>query len=95
MQRLRTAIVLVLACCLFSTSRPAIAQPPSSTFTLELRFATPAARNPADVILTVRIGTQESETSPIGAWSLPHLAQYIESWRDQAIDLLIKQLHIA
>jgi hypothetical protein len=92
MQRLRTVIILALAWSFLSSNRPAIAQQASSTFSLELRFANPAMPNAPDVVLTVRIGAHESKTLPIEAWGL---TQYLNSWRDRAIDLLIKQLHMA
>jgi hypothetical protein len=95
MQRLRTVIILALVCCLFRTSRPAFAQRPTSTFSLELRFATSAMREPPGILLIVKIGEHESRTSPLEARALPSLAQYFASWRDRAIDLLIKQLHMA
>ncbi|MDR3791913.1 MAG: hypothetical protein P4L03_00900, partial [Terracidiphilus sp.] len=94
MQRLRTVITLALACCLFSTSRPAFAQQPSSTFSIELRFANPAMREPPGILLIVKIGEHESRTSPIGAWSLSDLTQSIESWREAATDILFKTLHM-
>ncbi len=92
MQRLRTAIILALAWCLYSTNRPAVAQQPWPTFSVEFRVTPSAVRTAPDIVLILKIGTHESRTSPIGEWGL---AQYFDLWRDRAIEILRKNLHMA
>lgn len=95
MQRRRTIFILALAWCLFSTTRPAMAQQTSATFSMELRVTSPTMRNTPGMMLIVRIGTYESRTSIIGAWHLSGLTRYFHSWHDTAIEILTKSSHIA
>ncbi|MDR3792081.1 MAG: hypothetical protein P4L03_01750 [Terracidiphilus sp.] len=95
MQRRRATIILALAWALFSTTRPAMAQQSSATFTLELRVASPTMGDPPGIVLIVKIGKYQSRTSLIGAWGLPGLTQYFDSWREAATDILFKKLHMA
>ena len=95
MPRRTTAIVLALVLCLFSTAHNAMAQQPSVTLRLELRVTSPAAHNGPKVLVIVKIESSRLVTFLTCHFGLDSLSQSVESWRDAAMDILFKTLHMA
>ncbi len=95
MRRIKAIIFIALAWCFLSANHHAMAQLPSSTFSLELKVANPSLQNGADLVVIVKIGTHGTRTLPMGGWNLAALAQYFNSWRETAMEILLKKLHMA
>jgi aspartate aminotransferase-like enzyme len=95
MRRIKAIIFIALAWCFLSANNRAMAQAPSSTFSLELRVANPAVRNGADLVVIVRIGRYGTRALPMSEWNLAGLTQYFNSWRETAMEILLKKLHMA
>lgn len=95
MQRRTTAIVLALLLCLFSTAHNTIAQQPSVTFRLELTVTGPQAHSGPNVLVIVKFESSRVVTFLTQQLGLDDLSQAVESWRDEAMDILCKKLHMA
>ena len=92
MQRMAATAMLALALCIPSEADRAVAPRPPSTFSLELRAANPALRSGDDLVLTLKIRTFETTRVFIENRCL---AQYLHFWREAAMDILFKKLHMA
>jgi hypothetical protein len=95
MRRIKAILLIALAWCFLSANNHAIAQPPGSTFSLEFKAANPAARDGIDLVVIVRIRMHATGTLPMSEWNLAGLAQYFNSWRETAMEILFKKLHMA
>ncbi|HUV69781.1 MAG TPA: hypothetical protein VMW15_08990 [Terracidiphilus sp.] len=95
MRRRTTAIVLALVLCLLSATRNAMAQQPSVTFRLELTVTGPKAHSGPNVLVIVKFESSRVVTFLTQHFGLDSLSQSVESWRDAAMDMLCKKLHMA
>jgi hypothetical protein len=94
MQRTKTTMIIALACFLTAGILALNSRPPS-TFSLEFRVAGPSVKRSFDVVVIARIGMYGIRRLPTAEWELAGLTQCLDFWRETAMNILFKKLHMA